>query len=161
MVHEKQNFCAPNRRCVKSKWVFKIKRNSVYQVHFVACGYSQVPGIDFSENYSPVANNVTFCVLLLMVLHVGYSAKIVSVKTALLGRDLKEEIYMECPQGMTNVKKDNCIIFNKCIYGLVQAACQYYKKTVEILKSSSFVGGIIDPCLYIKKSMKVVVYIAL
>ena len=60
---------------------------------------------------------------------------------------------MECPQGMSNVKKDNCIILNKCIYGLIQAAHQYYKKAIEILKSSSFVGGNIDLCLYIKKSM--------
>ena len=38
-------------------------------------------------------------------------------------------------------KKDNCIILNKCIYGLVQAAWQYYKKALEILKSSGFKGG--------------------
>ena len=68
---------------------------------------------------------------------------------------------MECPQGMADVKKDDCVILNKCIYGLVQAACQYYKKAVEILKSSGFVGGNIDPCLYVKKSMKGIVYIAL
>ena len=35
------------------------------------------------------------------------------------------------------------------------------KKAVEILKSSSFVGGSIDPCLYVKKGTKGVVYIAL
>ena len=29
------------------------------------------------------------------------------------------------------------------------------------MKNSSFVGGSIDPCLYVKKSTKVVVYIAL
>ena len=41
----------PNHRCVKNKWVFKIKHNGVYEVLLVACGYSQVPGMDFSENY--------------------------------------------------------------------------------------------------------------
>ena len=40
----------PNQWCVKNKWVFKIKRNGVCQVRLVACRYSQVPGIDFSEN---------------------------------------------------------------------------------------------------------------
>ena len=94
----------PNQCCVKNKWVFKIKCNGVYRVRIVVCGYSQVPGIDFSENYSPVVNNVTFHVLLLMVLYFGYSAKIVNVETAFLYRDLEEEIYMECPQGMTNIK---------------------------------------------------------
>ena len=68
---------------------------------------------------------------------------------------------MECPQGMADVKKDDCVILNKCIYGLVQAARQYYKKAMEFLKSSGFVGGNIDLCLYVKKSAKGIVYIAL
>ena len=88
-------------------------------------------------------------------------AKIVDIETAFLYGDLKEEIYMKCPQVIADVKKDDCIILNKCIYGLVKAACQYYKKAVEILKSSSFIGGNIDPCLYVKKSTKGIVYIAL
>ena len=82
----------------------------MYQVHIIACEYSQVLGVNFSENYSPIVNNVTFCILLLMVLHFGYLAKIVDVKTAFLYGDLEEEIYMECPQGMAGTKKDDCII---------------------------------------------------
>ena len=68
---------------------------------------------------------------------------------------------MERPQGMTNVKNDNCIILNNCIYGLVQAGRQYYKKAMEIFKSSGFVGGSISPCLYLKKSAEGVVYVVL
>ena len=113
----------------------------MYQVHLVACGYSQVLNINFSENYSLVVNDITFHILLLMVLHFGYLTKIVNIETAFLHGDLDKEIYMECPQGMVDVKKDNCIILNKCIYGLVQAARQNYKKAVKILKSSGFVGG--------------------
>ena len=96
-----------------------------------------------------------------MVLHFGYSAKIVDMETAFLYKDLEEEIYMEWPQGMSNVKKDDCIILNKCIYSLVQAGWQYYETAVEILKSSGFVRGSIKPCLYIKKSTKGIVCIAL
>ena len=60
-----------------------------------------------------------------MMLHFGYLTKIVNIETAFLYGDLEEEIYMECPQGMANIKKDDCIILNKCIYGIVQVACQY------------------------------------
>ena len=70
-----------------------------------------------------------------MVLHFGYLAKIVDVETAFLYGDLEEVIYLECPQGMSDITKVNCIILNKCIYSLVQEFCQYYKKAVEILKS--------------------------
>ena len=32
------------RRCVKSKWVFDIKRDGTFKVRLVACGYTQIPG---------------------------------------------------------------------------------------------------------------------
>ena len=70
-----------------------IKCNAVYRACLVACEYSQVQGVNFLENNSPVVNDVTFCILLLMVLHFGYLAKIVNVKKAFLYGDLKEEIY--------------------------------------------------------------------
>ena len=53
------------------------------------------------------------------------------------------------------------IFLNKQIYGLVQAVRQHYNKAVKILKNLGFIGGNIDPCLYIKKSAKGVVYAAL
>jgi Reverse transcriptase (RNA-dependent DNA polymerase) len=48
-----------NRVCVKNKWIFKIKRNGIFRAQLVACGYSQVPGIDFQESFAPVINDVT------------------------------------------------------------------------------------------------------
>ena len=87
-----------------------------------------------------------------MVLHFGYLAKIVDIETTFLHRDLEEEIYVECPQDMSNIKKDACIILNKCIFSHVQAVWQYYKKAIENFKNSGFVRGSTDPCLYAKKS---------
>ena len=68
---------------------------------------------------------------------------------------------MECPQGISDEGRDDCITLNNCIYGLVQAARQYYKNAVKILKKSWFVGGNVGPCLYVKKIKKGIVYIAL
>ena len=76
-------------------------------------------------------------ILLLMVTHIRFLTKIVPVKTAFLHGDLKEEIYMECPQGMTTVRNKDCIVLNKCIYSLVQVPRQCYKKTIEILKNGT------------------------
>ena len=95
----------PNCRCIKNKWVFKIKCNGGYWACLVMCGYSQVPGVNFSGNYSPVVNDITFHVLLLMVIHFGYSAKIVNLEATFLYRELEEENYMECPQGMSDMGK--------------------------------------------------------
>ena len=51
--------------------------------------------------------------------------------------ELEEKIYMECPSGMKDVSKDDCIVLQKWICGLVQAARQYNKKIVEILRRYS------------------------
>ena len=95
----------PNCRYMKNKWVFKIKHNDVYWGCLVVWGYIQIPSVDFSKNYSLVVNDITFCILLLMVLNFGYSAKIAGTETTFLYGDLEEEMYMECPQGMSNVRK--------------------------------------------------------
>jgi hypothetical protein len=34
------------RICVKSKWVFNIKRNEIFRERFMAFGYKQVPGVE-------------------------------------------------------------------------------------------------------------------
>jgi hypothetical protein len=39
------------RKCIKCNWVFDIKRNGVFRARLVACGYSQIPGIDFQDAY--------------------------------------------------------------------------------------------------------------
>jgi hypothetical protein len=73
-------------------------------------------------------------------------AKIVNVETAFLHGDLKEEIFMEIPEGMNAVKED-CLSLKKTIYGLVQSLRQFYIKLVETLKSFAFKGSEVDPCL--------------
>ena len=70
--------------CVKCKWVFKVKRNGVFRARLVACGYNQIPGVDLTENYSPLVNDVTFRLLLLIWIYFKLTAKIVNVETAFL-----------------------------------------------------------------------------
>ena len=43
-----------NRRLIGNKWVFKIKRYGTYRARLVALGYSQIPGVDYTDNFAPV-----------------------------------------------------------------------------------------------------------
>ncbi len=69
---------------------------------------------------------------------------------AFLYGNIEEEILMECPPGMTDVEEDEVLALNNCIYGLIQAARQYHKKAVEVLRKIGFKVGDVDPCLFWK-----------
>ena len=144
------------RTTVKCKWVFKIKRNGVYRARLVACGYSQVPGVDFTENFSPVVNDVTFRMVLILMMLNQYKCKLIDVETAFLEGDLEEEIFMDVPDGYKEVLNEEtageCLRLERPLYGLVQAARQFWKKAVGVLKEIGFVGGQADPCLMTKTS---------
>ena len=53
-----------NRRLIGNKWVFKIKTDGTYRARLVALGYSQIPGIDYTDNFAPVAHDVSFRIAL-------------------------------------------------------------------------------------------------
>jgi hypothetical protein len=47
---------------VRYKWIFIRKRKKVvrYKARLVAQGFTQIPGVDFNETYSPVMSEITF-----------------------------------------------------------------------------------------------------
>ena len=158
----KRNELPDNRRCVKNKWVFKVKRNGVFRARLVACGYTQIPGVDFTENYAPVINDVTWRIMLIAMLLWGLEGILIDVECAFLEGELEEEVYMNCPEGLEGVdNRVDCLKLEKSIYGLVQSARQWWKKFVKILRQLNFDGGYADPCLFTRKDDKGIVFIAL
>ena len=117
-----------NHRCMNNMWVFKINHNGVYWACLVACCYSQEPRLNFSKSFLSIVNNITFCILLLIVIHVGLLVEIVNTKTAFLHEELEEDIHMECPHSMSDVSKDDWFILIKCLYGLIQASSNTTKR---------------------------------
>ena len=131
--HVKRNDHQNDHRLVEFRWVFKVKRNGVYHARLVAKGFSQIPGVDFTDNYSPVVNDVRFRVVVARMLIGNLKVKVVDIDNAFLNGDLEHEIYMKIPEGYDEVinprvDKEDCLILQKAIYGLVQAARQVWKK---------------------------------
>ena len=83
-----KNSIPKERRLIKCKWVWKIKRNGVYRARLVACGYSQIPGVDFFETYAPLVNDVTWRALLAIKIVNGFVSIIIDVETAFLHGEL-------------------------------------------------------------------------
>jgi hypothetical protein len=96
--------------------------------------------------------------LIILILTEDLEAKIIDVETAFLLGDLEEEIYMLCPE----VHSENeVLLLLHSIYGLVQAARQYYKKFTSSLRKIGFKGGYPDPCLMYQETPYGICYIAM
>jgi hypothetical protein len=62
-----------HKKLIKSKFIFKVKRDylgqiSKYKVRLVARGFTQEEGVDYQQNFSPVAKGVTFRLALAIAL---------------------------------------------------------------------------------------------
>jgi hypothetical protein len=147
---------------VKCKWIFEIKRSGIFRSRLVACGYSQVPGVDFSEFYSHVVNDVTIRILLVAEIVWKLVSRLIDVETAFLHGELAEgeEIYMECPDGMSREEWE-CLMLLKTIYGPVQAARAFFKRYLKVLQTCGFHQSPADPCLMVRRNKLGVVYMAL
>jgi hypothetical protein len=60
--------------CIKYKCVLDIKCDGTFCARLVACRYSQVPGLDFQESFTPVINNVLFQILIVCQVIWGLAA---------------------------------------------------------------------------------------
>jgi Reverse transcriptase (RNA-dependent DNA polymerase) len=124
----------------------------VYRARLVALGYSQVAGVDFKDHFSPVLCDTSFRIILLLIQKLKLPAWFIDVETAFLNGDLNEEIYMRIPEDFEGEGKGKSILkLNKSIYGLVQAARQWYKKFEEIIVKQGFRGINVEPCVFHKQ----------
>ncbi|KAL0409609.1 UNVERIFIED_CONTAM: Retrovirus-related Pol polyprotein from transposon RE2 [Sesamum radiatum] len=95
-------------RPVRCKWVYKRKLGAngevtAFKARLVAKGYTQRPGVDFEETYSPVAMAKSIRILFAIATWYDYEIWQMDVKTAFLNGFVEEEIFMDQPKGFTAV----------------------------------------------------------
>ncbi|CAA7045306.1 unnamed protein product [Microthlaspi erraticum] len=159
------------------KWVFVRKRNEKnevtrYKARLVAQGFSQRPGIDYEETYSPVMDAITFRYLMSLTASNNLEMYLMDVVTAYLYGSLDSEIYMKIPEGfkipegskMPEASKELCSVkLQRSLYGLKQSGRMWYNRLSEYLLSKGYVNNAICLCVFIKKSLTgfviIVVYV--
>ena len=137
-----------NGRLIGNKWVFKIKRDGTYRARLVALGYSQIPGVDYTDNFAPVAHDVSFRIALARKMVEKLDSLVMDVEAAFLYGDIEEEIFMKSPVGMDEIdpgsSPEECYQLKKGIYGLCQAARQFWKTFVDTIKKEP-IGFTVSP----------------
>lgn len=156
----------PEKTLVQCKWVYKRKfdsDNSVrYRARLVAKGFTQKPGLDYDETFSPVVRHSTLRLLFALSVQLDLNVTHLDVKTAFLNGDLKEDIYMAHPNVDLNDKNNGKIVkLNKAIYGLKQSSRSWYEKVDQCLTELGFNKSQIEPCVFTKFHDDVKVIIAL
>jgi hypothetical protein len=88
----------PDANIVSGKWIFKNKFHSDdtltrRKACWVVRGYSQRPGVDYDETFSPVVKPVTIHIVLNLTLSRGWPIHHLDVKNVFLHDNLNETVY--------------------------------------------------------------------
>jgi hypothetical protein len=117
----------------------------------VSKGYAQIEGLDFDETFAPIARLEAIRMFIAYACHKQFKFYQMDVKSAFLNGYLKEEVYMEQPEGFQ--LSDNLEFvckLKKALYGLKQAPCARYYILDKYLQDKGFKRGTIDTNIYIK-----------
>jgi len=116
------------------KWVFKTKLNEngdveKFKARLVAKGYAQRHGVDYTEVFAPVARFDTIRMILAMAAQSSWEVFQLDVKSAFLHGELKEEVFVQQPEGFTKKGEEEKVYrLRKALYGLKQAPRAWYSR---------------------------------
>ena len=154
------------RNIVKSKWVFRIKKDAAgkverYKARLVAKGFTQVQGVDYYDTWAPVAKLGSIRLLLAVAAQNGWPVDMFDFHSAFLNGELDsdEEVFMEQPQGYeeSDQKQYVCKLF-KSLYRLKQAGRKWYDALCKALAEIGFKRSEADPAVfYVHRSNDIIV----
>jgi hypothetical protein len=148
-------------KLIKSKWVFKVKRNADgsvqrFRARLVAKGFTQVPGSDYYETYSPVFSYTSLRTVLAIATDRDMQLDQWDLKNSFIQQKIDvDHLYMECPDGYSKVLPDGSPAALHClqsIYGLKQSSRLLHQRLSTFLISKGFKQLISDQCVYTKGS---------
>nr|GFA31203.1 Gag-Pol polyprotein [Tanacetum cinerariifolium] len=129
---------------INLKWLWKNKRDEENIVtrnksRLVAKGYAQKEGVDFEESFAPIARLEAIRLFIVYVAHKSFTVYQMDVKTAFLYGPLKEEVYINQPDGFVDpYHPDQVYRLKKALYRLKQALRTWYDELSKFLLSKGF-----------------------
>ncbi|KAL0407843.1 UNVERIFIED_CONTAM: Retrovirus-related Pol polyprotein from transposon RE2 [Sesamum radiatum] len=112
-------------------------------------GFNQIAGVDYNDNFSPVAKTVIVRLFLMLAAARGWPLQQLDVNNAFLHGHLEEDLYMSPPEGYSVDPSLVCKL-ERSIYGLKQASHQWNAELTLKLTEFGFRQSAHDHCLFTK-----------
>jgi hypothetical protein len=159
--------CPPGTNVVTGKWLFRHKLTSDgsldrYKARWVLRGFTQRPGVDYDETFSPVVKFATVRAVLSLALSRDWAIHQLDVKNAFLHGTLTETVYCSQPIGFVDADRPDLVCrLNRSLYGLKQAPRAWYSRFATYLASIGFVEAKSNTSLFIYRRGDDTVYLLL
>jgi hypothetical protein len=145
----------PKANVVTGKWIFKHEFHADgsldrYKARWVLCGFTQCPGVDYDETFSPVVKLATVRTVLTLAHSRDWPIHQLDVKNAFLHGTLSETVYCSQPTGFSDpAQPDHVCHLKKSLYGLKQAPRAWYRRFASYLLSLGFTEAKFDTSVFI------------
>jgi hypothetical protein len=127
----------PSVKLISCKWLLKLKyTNGVYEKHkvrIVARGFEQCKGVDYFQNFSPTASQVSLCLVLTLTVSPDFLSVDLDTTSAFTSVPLQgnEQVYMTTVPGYP-LPSGHCLHVVKSIYGLATSHLAFYNLCVDV-----------------------------
>ncbi|KAK2072159.1 hypothetical protein P8C59_006531 [Phyllachora maydis] len=160
-----------NRKLITCRNVLKVKKDAKnrpikYKSRLVARGFMQVEGLDYTVTYASTSIPPTWRILLAIGAVLDWEIEQADFIGAFLNSALREEIYIEIPEGLLDLAASNKAIYklllkygynpstpnifklSKALYSLKQSPREWQDKLKILLKSLGYLPLISDPGVF-------------
>lgn len=147
-----------NAPVVGGRWHFKLKLNpngtvNKYKARYVAKGFTQTEGVDYNDTFAPTGRLASFRILVAIAAAKGWDIEQMDAIAAFLNSDLKEEIYLELPEGYDSERANGKVAkLQKALYGLKQSARCWNDEVKDKFKEMKLKQNPHDACLWYRKT---------
>lgn len=144
----------PGRQPIKCKWVYAYKTKpdgslDRFKARLVAKGYSQTPGTDFHETFSPTVKYESIRLALAVAATTGMELRQFDITTAFLHALLHTKLYMQQVPGYIDTLQKHLVCYlKKALYGLRQANREWNQCIDVFLKAFQLIQSSADTCVY-------------
>ena len=137
-------------KAIKGRWVYTLKEveeGIIHKARFVAKGFSQVEGRDYTETFAPTPKMTSIRAIIQIAAQNKFSVHQMDVKRAYLNAPIDCKIYVVEPEGY---KSDRNVVWKlkKSLDGLKQSGKNWNDFIHKFLIDHDFTQFEADPCVY-------------